>query len=175
MLREGQELLKAEGYLDPPVLVSSVDMRYVGQNYEISLPIDQHRLVDDVLCASFDNEHERLYGFRNRAELHEIVRLRTTVIGPSREREMVMDILCPRSGNSQPEVTEPCTRGERSIYGESGDTREEACIYRRCDLEPGQAFLGPALVEEESSATLVPGGASAEIDTFGNIVIDLSQ
>jgi N-methylhydantoinase A len=175
MLREGQELLKAEGHLDPPVLVSSVDMRYVGQNYEISLPIDPHRLIDDILCTSFDNEHERLYGFRNRVELHEIVRLRTTIIGSSKEREMVMNILCPRSDNSQLEVAEPRSRGVRSIYGESGDTREEACIYRRCDLGPGQAFFGPALVEEESSAILIPGGASAEIDMFGNIVINLSQ
>ncbi len=173
MLREGQEMLKAEGYFDPPVLASSVDMRYVGQNYEINLPIDLHRLVDDVLCASFDTEHERLYNFKNPAEMHEIVRLRTTVIGQSKERDLVMDILCPRSDNSQPEVTEPRTRGVRSIYGEFGDTREEARVYHRNDLEAGQSFPGPALVEEESSTTYMPTGVSTVIDTFGNIVIDL--
>ena len=173
MLREGQKMLKAEGYLDPPVLTSSIDMRYRGQNYEINLPIDLHRLVNDILCVSFDTEHERLYNFKNPSAMHEIVRLRTTVIGKSKERDLVMDILCPRSDNSQPEVCEPRTRGVRLIYGEFGAAREEARVYHRKDLKAGQSFPGPALVEEESSTTYMPTGASAVIDTFGNIMIDL--
>jgi N-methylhydantoinase A len=173
MLAEGQDLLRAEGYQDPPILVSSVDMRYVGQNFEITLSMDLQHIVGDDLCASFDSEHERLYGFSNRSEMHEIVRLRTTIIGQSKEHELVMNILCPRSETHLEGAASAGASEVRLIYGESGDTPEEASIHRRSELQPGQAFSGPALVEEESSTTYIPSGAYTQIDAFGNMTIDL--
>ena len=49
----------------------------------------------------------------------------------------------------------------------------ETLFYRRSELPVEEAFLGPAIILQTDSTTLVPPGATARVDWTGNIVIKL--
>jgi N-methylhydantoinase A len=46
-------------------------------------------------------------------------------------------------------------------------------VFDRATLRPGMKFLGPAIVEEVTSTTIVDIGAGVEIDAYGSLVIEL--
>ena len=62
---------------------------------------------------------------------------------------------------------------EREVYfdGQPQSTR----FYRRDQLVPGDAIQGPAMITEYTAATLLPPGAAATIDGYGNIVIAVGE
>jgi N-methylhydantoinase A len=61
--------------------------------------------------------------------------------------------------------------GERSVYYGPEEGWRATPIYRRSALPVGDTVLGPAIIEEMSSTTVVLTGQNAVIDTFGNILI----
>ena len=61
-------------------------------------------------------------------------------------------------------------RGERSVFFSSvGWTETET--YERSGLAAGDRIVGPAIVEEWSSTTIVPPGQVLTVDRFGNLII----
>jgi N-methylhydantoinase A/oxoprolinase/acetone carboxylase beta subunit len=46
-------------------------------------------------------------------------------------------------------------------------------VWRRENLTAGQRIEGPAIVQEMSSATVVPPGAVLEVDAIGNLLVTL--
>ena len=48
-----------------------------------------------------------------------------------------------------------------------------ARLYSREGLKPGERILGPAMITEYTAATVLPPGASALVDGFGNLVISV--
>ena len=52
---------------------------------------------------------------------------------------------------------------------------KQARFYKREQLHPGETITGPAMITEYTSATLVPPGATAHIDAFANIFIDVGE
>jgi N-methylhydantoinase A len=61
--------------------------------------------------------------------------------------------------------------GEREIYFDGGCV--PARLYSREGLKPGERILGPAMITEYTAATVLPPGASALVDGFGNLVISV--
>ena len=45
-------------------------------------------------------------------------------------------------------------------------------VYGRTLLRPGDAFDGPAVVEQYDATTYVAPGWSARVDAFGNLVLE---
>jgi N-methylhydantoinase A len=48
-------------------------------------------------------------------------------------------------------------------------------VYRRADLPCGFSFQGPAIIEQLDATTVVPPGASAEVDKYLNIIIRVKE
>ena len=48
-------------------------------------------------------------------------------------------------------------------------------VYQRDRLPCGFGFQGPAIVEQVDATTVVPPGASAEIDKYLNIIIRVKE
>ena len=62
----------------------SADIRYVGQNFELSIPFDAGSIDADMiehLAADFHAAHERAYGFAQADEPMELVSLRVKATG----------------------------------------------------------------------------------------------
>jgi N-methylhydantoinase A len=136
----------------------SVDLRYVGQGYEISVD------WDGDATERFHREHERRYGYADRSRRVEAVTVRLRSVLPSES-----PAVCERQkqgGDGRQAVL-----AEKQIHTD-GDWRP-GLIYDREKLRAGDVFGGPAIVTEYSATTFVPPGCRAELDGFLNIVIDV--
>ena len=141
------------------------DLRYRGQAFELTIPVPDHRLTAlDIanLVEDFGREHERTYGHRAQAEPVEIVNVRL-VARTERERwSAALDPLV--TTGSAPGAT-------REAYFGRAQGLQCTAIVTRAELATARS--GPLIVEEYDATTLVPPGATACLDEFGSIVIDV--
>ncbi len=145
-------------------IAHTADLRYVGQAFQIEVPIDPAWLEEpgtDRLRAAFHDRHERLYAHADRAADVELIDLRATITGATPKPAL----------RAVPTGSGPATpAGRRPIHYRK--QRHDAAVYHRRDLMAGQHLDGPAVVEQEDTTTLVPAGFRASVDAFGNLVIE---
>ncbi|MFO1061128.1 MAG: hydantoinase/oxoprolinase family protein [Dongiaceae bacterium] len=160
--------LEAEGI--PPAdrrLAWSAELRYRGQNYEISLPLPD-RPFDDAACRDildrFHPAHEQAYGFASPDQQVEFVNLKVKARG----------VLEKPPATRLPEGPPARPVGTRDTIFDS-DAAEATPIYRRADLAPGQELAGPAIVEQLDTTVVVFPGDRCRVDPWGNLLITLSQ
>ena len=142
----------------------SADLRYVGQAFQIEVPIEEAWLDEagtERLRATFHDWHERLYAHADRSADVEVIDLRATITGATPKPELKAVAL--GQGAAKP-------AGRRPIHYRK--QRYDAAVYHRRDLLAGQHLTGPAIVEQEDTTTLVPAGFRASVDAFGNLVIE---
>ncbi len=144
--------------------VRQVDLRYVGQSYELTIPAPGPfaRESIEALLARFHAEHDRTYGFSADTEPVECVSLRLTTVG--RIAKPPQRTLEP-GGAPEPKET-------REVYFAEASGYVDCPIYDRYALGAGARFAGPAVVEEFDSTTVVHPGYGIRVDDHGNLVIE---
>jgi N-methylhydantoinase A len=141
-----------------------LDVRYHGQGFEVTVPVDVASIERDGLGAvgaAFDEIHRRLFTFSLDVE-HEMVNLRAIVQG----RAANVKIGTIEKGNSDASAA---LLGDTRVWVNGG--WGDAKIYDRSRLRAGNVMAGPAIVIEMDSTTLVLPEYSGEVDAFGNILI----
>ncbi|MDF2678947.1 MAG: 5-oxoprolinase [Brevibacillus sp.] len=144
----------------------TADMRYVGQEYTVNVPYpyDPTKLPHEnkeLLTDLFHQMHLRMYGHNNPIGSVELVNLRVAGYGKL-ERAEFRSISTRSTGEPHARITkETIWKGTKIITP----------VYTTESLEYGHAFLGPAIVEDASSTTVVPEGYRVDMDAFGNIQI----
>lgn len=68
----------------------------------------------------------------------------------------------------------PALQGTRGVVFDAGGPVETA-VYDRARLRPGMLVPGPAVVEEETSATLLPPGCRARVAADGGLFVRLGE
>jgi N-methylhydantoinase A len=138
----------------------SVDVRYVGQNYELEVPAADGA---GAVRAAFEARHRQLYGYAT-GEFLECVNLRVSASVPG-----PVPATAPRASPGRAEVA-----GHHPAYfPETGEV--DLPRYERPALGPGQIVAGPALIEDEESTVLVYPGQRAAADAAGNLVIEVGS
>jgi N-methylhydantoinase A len=155
---EGRGVLAAEGVGGELRVTRSVDVRYVGQSYEISVPFE----APGDFAGEFHDRHERLFGHADRAAAVEIVNARVRLVAPTPPLPLT------RIGAAEGAVP---LAGRQAAW--CGDGWREAAVIDREGLRAGHCFEGPAIVVEFTSTTWVPPGASCRVDEHANLWIDL--
>lgn len=147
-------------------LVRAFDMRYLGQNFELTVSAPDGASGDlGSLRRAFFREHERVYGYAAEDEAVQIVAFRLTGLG---EPEPLGR---PRVGRAaRPEPAEAHI-GERAVYFDETRAFVPTPIYRRERLLAGHRLTGPAVIEQMDSTTLILPGQSADVDERGNLLI----
>ncbi len=137
----------------------SIDMRYAGQNHELSVPADN----TSALRSVFEAEHERMYGYISQEEPIQLVTFRIQATG-----------LVPKSKFREAAVAgrAPEPAGSRQVWWSETGGWTRAKLYDRAMLGAGQRIAGPAIIEQMDSTTLILAGQSATVDPFANIVIE---
>jgi N-methylhydantoinase A len=132
------------------------DVRYVGQGWELTVPVGRPARVKDVE-REFNAKHKATYGFSLNRPV-EVVTIRVfAVIRRSKPR-----FKQPRSeGEARP-------RTFRRVYFEEW---VDTPVYWRNDLPLGQVIRGPAIIEEYGSTTVVPPKWVARIGEHSEIVL----
>jgi N-methylhydantoinase A len=139
-------------------------MRYLGQNYEIDVPIGFDEVTEENLERLFDqfhDRHEHLYGFKNTDEVIEIISFKAT----AQQSRLSPPLEEFPENDSTPRQT-------REVYFEETETIATD-IYDRNQLGQNVVADGPAIIEDTDATTVVPPNARFETDTYGNILIQL--
>ena len=144
--------------------VRQVDMRYVGQSFELTVPLEGafDAGQSGALRERFHAEHDRVYGFSASSEPVELVSLRLTTVG--RIEKPPLRTLERSAGTPSPKEQ------RRVFFAEAGGF-VECPIHDRYGLGAGASFAGPAVIEELDSTVVVHPGFGVEIDDLGNLVI----
>jgi N-methylhydantoinase A len=169
LMRQGDQWLKAEAVDTGGVERQwSAEMRYVGQNGELSLRLPGCMLqAGDIaqLARAFDQRHKVMYGYDIAGNAVEIVTLRLIARAvrtspPAEQAELVGTPL------------EDSLLERRPVW--FADTGFVDCpVYDRTRLPVGTTFDGPAIVEQMDTTTVVPPGARVAHDRFGYLHISI--
>ncbi len=138
----------------------AVDMRYVGQSYEIQVAVDPVWLGDAVtspLLDAFHRAHERVFGHADPRAPVEMINLRVQLRG-QRPRVPLVEVGVGSGANP--------VRARR-IWLDGRPV--EANVFERDRLGAGDRLVGPAIVEQPDTTVLVPSGHVASVDRFGNL------
>jgi N-methylhydantoinase A len=141
------------------VLHHWMDLRYVGQNYEIEVPVED---ADDgvTIRRRFDEIHHRLYEYTTDESI-EGVNLRVAAI--------VATNAVPPAGEGTGTAAPGPTRERRAYHGGRWLATP---VYARDALPPGREIGGPAMVEDAWSTILVPPGLRFHGDAEGHLWIE---
>jgi N-methylhydantoinase A/oxoprolinase/acetone carboxylase beta subunit len=131
-----------------------IDVRYVGQSYEITLPFS------NAYRRAFDQRHDQLYGYSDLARPIEIVALRVKASGIT--DKPVMPQSPERAATLQPISVRPVRLGGRVL---------RTAFYRWEDLRAGARGRGPAVVTGGEATAVIPPAFTFRVDRFGNLVM----
>jgi N-methylhydantoinase A len=147
----------------------SVDMRYAGQNYELSVPLPSGMVrleTIDELAAGFVAAHQRLYGFVAEDEPMQLVTFRAEATGIVPKA----DIRRTNDAGPDPRAAE---FGRRDVWLREGGGFVSCPLYDRERLLAGNRIEGPATVEQMDATTLIVPGATATVDPYLNLILEL--
>jgi N-methylhydantoinase A len=159
--RKGKKDLQAEGISKDKILLERyLDMRYQGQSYEIIVPFEKDYV------ERFHELHEKTYGYRNEDKAIEIVNIRLRVRGVPEKPGF------KKAVKFQEGPSADAFLGEREVVFDR--QRVGTKIVARDKLKSGNRIKGPAVVVEYSSTLVIPPFASAHVDEYGNIVMEIN-
>jgi N-methylhydantoinase A len=143
-----------------------VDMRYIGQGHELQLALPESPLrTEDALRlrGQFETLYGSIYGVTMPDQDVEFVTWSVTVSAPSDTPMPAKPVL---------KHAAPAPRSQRRVY-EPGLGRMVAfSVYQRGDLDAGSELVGPALIEEGQTTTVVPASFTLFVDGAGYLVME---
>jgi N-methylhydantoinase A len=158
---DGRTALRREGFSPAKIQIERrLDLRYVGQAYELSVP------ASGDFVAGFHRAHEVRYGYHDVKRAVEIVNLRVRATGVTEKPELSRIARAARKSRARISRTLDCVLDQR---------RCSAALISRDDLRAGASFSGPAVLSEYSATTLVPAGWHGNVDAYGQILLTRAQ
>jgi N-methylhydantoinase A len=145
------------------VIARFADMRYLGQEHTVRVPIPAGSLGRAVVEERFHAMHEQTYTFRLTSQV-EFVNFHVSGSVPLPRVEL-QTFQSPSNGHA------PTPKSMRRVNFDAQGWHEANC-YERDDLSVGARVDGPAIIEEPAASTVLYPGQTAQIDRFGNVIID---
>jgi N-methylhydantoinase A len=162
--RQALEDFDREGYCEQPAMTCSVEMRYAGQNWELDVPVDVGRPMEEALNEArrlFEAAHDERFGWHMDGSHFELVHFK---VSAAISRGLFR--LPERPAGAMPEP-----EGMRDVLFPGTSAFVPTRVYSRDKLPAHAVFEGPVVVSELASTTLVPPGATAQVDAYGNLLI----
>lgn len=151
-----------------------LDMRYVGQGYEIEVPLPDGIDLEDAfasLPALFATHYEQVFSTSFAHMALEIVTWKAAASGPlpelGRDGYVLGEYGIDRTDGS-------ACKGTRQAYFDEADGYIDCPVFDRYCLARGQTVLGPALIEENESTCVVGVGDKVIVDEHYNLVVEIS-
>lgn len=141
----------------------SADMRYDGQGYDVTVPLDREWLDKadlGAMAAAFHKSHQLTYGHSDRSADISLKEIRVHVIG---EKTKPPYAHVPDGDGARPFGSRPVR-----ING----TVHKAALYRRSELGAGDSLSGPAIVDQLDTTVLVPAGWTATMLPAGILLLN---
>jgi len=155
-------LMRQDVGLEQITCLRSADMCYVGQSFELNVrfPLQSEFVVSvSRVVGWFYDHYERVYGYVDREAPVRLLDARLQIVGVTPKPPHALRIGATACSDR--------AISSREVYDQG--KLVSTSVYQRSHLEPGDAFPGPALVEEYDSTIYIPSGFRATVDSLGNI------
>ncbi|MEO8607284.1 MAG: hydantoinase/oxoprolinase family protein [Chloroflexota bacterium] len=140
-----------------------LDMRYVGQAYELTVPYPLpltpsplRREGEQNIAQDFHEAHRRTYGHAMPERSVEVVNLRLQAVG------VVEKPIFQRSDFV----------GARPVVLSIQHRADSVTLYNRDALQPGDILDSPALIFQLDSTVFVAPDWNARVDGYGNLILE---
>ncbi len=175
---KGLEMLAQSGLSAALCTVQvSAAMRYVGQGYEVEVPVSMkylHQGFKQHLVEEFSQCYKNLYGRTEDDAPAEVVSWRVVVQGPLPDLlEQLKKNLS--EGRAPAQAADGAIKNHREVFCVFNKKFINTPVYDRYVLQAGMHFEGPAIVEERESTVVVPKYAKVVIDQHYNMLIHLAD
>ena len=165
-----REELEKEGLpMDRMVPQRFLDVRYVGQSFELTIDypsptrrIDTARMRRSI-ADSFYRAHLQRFGYADRGEAVEIVNLRLE-LGLEMDKPQIVAVQAAGSGST------PALIGEVQVVFSGGPVTTR--LYDRENLRTGDQISGPAIVLQMDTTVVITPGWTGTTDDYGNLVLE---
>lgn len=162
MEREARRALAHEGFKEKDQHHERLlAVRYKGQSFELEIKWRPRMSV----AESFHSAHHLRYGYAQSENAVEIVSARLRSAG------LVEKLKTHRAARWKGKGRAYRPSDYATVYF-SGRKGERTAVYKRDELKAGARLVSPCIVTEYSATTLVPVGARARVDAYGNIIIE---
>jgi N-methylhydantoinase A/oxoprolinase/acetone carboxylase beta subunit len=149
--------LRREGFTRENIrLLRFLDVRYIGQSYELTVPFSA------AFRRDFHRLHLRRYGYADEGRPVEVVNLRVKAEGTTVKPRLA-------EVESRGKNPAPARIDGRTMRFEGRTWRAD--VYAREKLGSGNALLGPALILDYESTAVVPPHFVCRTDRFGNLIL----
>jgi N-methylhydantoinase A len=159
--------MEREGVAPQAVRVEHfLDIRYVGQSYELEVPL-AGPVTGDALeraVSAFHALHEAIYGYQRTGSPVEAVNLRA--IHAAAAEDLTFASTTDETGSLARALKET-----RAVYFDEWSGYGDAPVYDRRLLPLGEPLRGPAIIEQLDTTTVLYPGQSATLDVSGNLVV----
>ena len=148
------------------VLKLSADLRYAGQNYELTVAAPPAPWNNDSLrklSESLHNEHRRSFGYSMNKATVQLVNLRVTALASIPKLDLKSEV------NETVGAATPFEH--REVWW--GDGLVSTPVYQRSRLPSGTEVNGPAILEQTDSTVLIAPGEQGKVDQYGNLILSL--
>jgi N-methylhydantoinase A len=170
MAAQGAAVVREAGVAGTLSLARAADMRYVGQGYELSVPIPDGPVDGGTAAAlrgAFDRVYAHRYGYSDAKAAAELVTVAVTVTGAGSE------VRLPEQPPGLRE-TGAARKPDRPVYFPEARGYVPCAVYDRARLPVGASIAGPAIVEEPESTTVLPPATVAEVDPWANLIVSVT-
>jgi len=169
--REGRRIVEAAGVPSPDITVRlNIDMRYLGQGYEVRVPFPMETLTDRHIAQMrrvFEDEYRAFYGQLADGVPIEAVNWRVLISGPTPIIESAPPDATPNA------CDEPVAF--RPVRFDADQAPQATPVYRREQLGRAWSAAGPLIIEEAASTTVLPPGWSAQVAEGGCLLLTRGQ
>ena len=165
MAAQALEVVRESAVGGDVTVARAADARYVGQGYELTVPVPAGALDAAALArvrAAFDEVYAARYGYANPTEPVEIVTWKLSAVGGW--PRIALAKAPRRAGAAAP-------KGRRRAWFPEAGGFTETPVYDRYALGAGARLEGPAIVEERESTTVLPPGTAATVDEWANLLV----
>ena len=161
--QEGREALAREGVASADMRFERrLDMRFIGQAFELSVPVPADAADMAAIDMAFHQVYERRYAHAVK-DPAEIVTVRLTALGSVRKPGL------PKVNGVATTIAAARIGARRMVFD---GAFVETPIYARDRLPVGDPIIGPAAIEESGTTTIVPPGTAATADAHGNLILE---
>ncbi len=163
MEEQGRQILAGERVEPDRIEVAaSLDLRYVGQWHELTLPVSE--LDPETIAAAFHAQHDHLFGYSTDQMPVEVLACRLTTTGITMTPEHA-------AAGAAAAATDEARTGERPVWSPRERLLVETPVFDGGAFGAGATLTGPAIVELANTTIVVLDGFDLLVDGYGSFVL----
>ncbi|MDA0763255.1 MAG: hydantoinase/oxoprolinase family protein [Proteobacteria bacterium] len=164
MEKKGTKLLLQTGTNNQQISINnSALMRYIGQGYEIEVPINKEVLSlknINTIKLEFEKVYQNLFGRIEKMPM-EIISWRTIASGPLPNFSLNFNVKEKRHSKEK----------KRKVFF-GAKKFNDTIVLNRSSLSKTFKSIGPLIIEERESTLVIPPNFKVQMHTSGSLIID---